>query len=143
MNQSSATRGHWLIAIGAIAIVGAAFLQWWQVGGGPGELPQRSGMGISDGRVLLMFVAAMATLLLVTLPFASERPLAIDHPLTYIALLAAMIIGYLLRLVDLFQHSLLPWPPQHGLGVWLAAIAMALFSRGVFEVYEERRGRLY
>src|ERR1035437_7606666 len=99
MNQSSATRGHWLIAIGAIAVVGAVFLQWWQVGGGPGELPERSGLGISDGRVLLMFIAAAATLLLVTLPFASERPIGIDHPLTYIALLAVMIIGYLLGLV--------------------------------------------
>jgi magnesium-transporting ATPase (P-type) len=143
MNQSSATRGHWLIAIGAIAVVGAVFLQWWQVGGGPGELPERSGLGISDGRVLLMFIAAAATLLLVTLPFASERPIGIDHPLTYVALLAVMIIGYLLRLVDLVQHNLLPWPPQHGLGVWLAAVAMALFARGVFEVYEERNGRLY
>jgi hypothetical protein len=143
VNQSSATRGHWLIAIAAIAIVGAVFLQWWQVGGGPGELPERSGMGISDGRVLLMFLAAVATLLIVTLPFASERPIAIDHPLTYIALLVVMVIGYILRLVDLFQHTLWPWPPQHGLGVWLAAIAMGLFSRGVFEVYEERRNRLY
>ena len=143
MNQSSATRGHWLIAIGAIAVIGAVFLQWWQVGGGPGELPERSGLGISDGRVLLMFVAAVATLLLVTLPFASERPIGIDHPLTYIALLAVTIIGYLLLLVDLVQHNLLPWPPQHGLGAWLAAVAMALFARGVFEVYEERNGRLY
>jgi len=143
MNQSSATRGHWLIAIGAIAVVGAAFLQWWQVGGGPGELPVRSDIGISDGRVLLMFVAAVVTLLLVTLPFASERPIAIDHPLTYLALLAAMVVGYVLRLVDLAQHAVLPWPPQHGLGVWLAAFAMALFARGIFEVYEERTGRLY
>jgi hypothetical protein len=143
MKQSSATRGHWLIAIGAIAVVGAAMLQWWQIGGGPGELPMRAGTGISDGRVLLMFLAAVATLLLVTLPFASERPIAVDHPLIYMALLVVMMIGYLLRLTDLFQHNLLPWPPQHGLGVWLAAVAMAIFARGVFEVFEEGRRRLY
>ena len=143
MNQSSATRGHWLIAIGAIAVVGAAMLQWWQIGGGPGELPERSGIGISDGRVLLMFVAAMASLFLVTLPFASDRSISIDHPLTYTLLLAAMIIGYLLRLMDLFQHALLPWPPTHGLGVWLAVVGMAIYSRGIFEVYEERTSRLY
>jgi magnesium-transporting ATPase (P-type) len=143
MNQSSATRGHWLIAIGSIAVVGAAMLQWWQIGGGPGELPLRTGQGISDGRVLLMFLAAVATLLLVTLPFASERPIAIDHPLVYMALLVVMVIGYLLRLADLIQHELYPWPPQHGLGVWLAIAAMALYARGVFEVFEESRGRLY
>jgi len=105
--------------------VGATFLQWWQIGGGPGELPQRSGVGISDGRVLLIFLAAVASLLLVTLPFASERPIAIDHPLSYLILVVVMLIGYVLRLVDLFGHSLLPWPPQPR----LSKAAAASFAR--------------
>jgi hypothetical protein len=71
-------------------------LQWWQIGGGPGELPLRSGVGISDGRVLLIFIAAVVSLLLVTLPFASERPIPIDHPLAYTILLVVMLIGYVL-----------------------------------------------
>jgi len=123
--------------------VGATFLQWWQIGGGPGELPQRSGVGISDGRVLLIFLAAVASLLLVTLPFASERPIAIDHPLAYLILIVVMLIGYVLRLADLAGHSLLPWPPQRGIGVWLIAAGFVLFARGAFEVFEERRRRLY
>jgi hypothetical protein len=118
-------------------------LQWWQIGGGPGELPQRSGVGISDGRVLLIFLAAVASLLLVTLPFASERPIAIDHPLAYLILIVVMLIGYVLRLADLAGHSLLPWPPQRGIGVWLIAAGFVLFARGAFEVFEERRRRLY
>ena len=143
MHHTSATRGHWLVAIAAVVIVGATFLQWWQIGGGPGELPQRSGVGISDGRVLLIFLAAVASLLLVTLPFASERPIAIDHPLAYLILIVIMLIGYVLRLADLFGHSLLPWPPQRGIGVWLIAAGFVLFARGAFEVFEERRRRLY
>jgi hypothetical protein len=154
MNYTSATRGHWLVAIGAIVIVGSTMLQWWQIGGGPGELPQRSGVGISDGPVFfLMFLVSVASLLLVTLPFASERPIAIDHPVAYLALFATITIGYFWQLISLAQVQLkpwpvvqtqrLPWPPQRGVGLWLAAVGLVLFARGVFEVFEERRRRLY
>ena len=142
MNHTSATRGHWLVAIGAIVIVGATFLQWWQTGGGSGELARISGVGISDGHVFLMFLAGVLSLLLVTLPFASEKPIAIDHPLSYLILFAAIAIGYALRVIDLAQHLIFPWPPQMGIGVWLAAAGMVLFARGVFEIFEEGRRRL-
>lgn len=144
MHHTSATRGHWLVAIGAVVVVGATFLQWWQIGGGPGELAATSDVGISDGRVFIgMFWPCVAALLLVTLPFASEKPVALDHPLTYLGLLAVLLLGYILRLVDLGQRQILPWPPQRGIGLWLAGIGIVLFSRGVFEVFEERRRRLY
>jgi hypothetical protein len=154
MHHTSATRGHWLVAIGAIVIVGASMLQWWQIGGGPGELPKTTGIGISDGRVFLMFLASVASLLLVTLPFASEKPISIDHPLSYLILFGLLGTGYLLRLISLAkiqftpgpsfgQGSLVPWPPQQGVGFWLAAVGLVLFARGVFEVFEERSRRLY
>jgi hypothetical protein len=144
MHHTSATRGHWLVAIGAIVIVGATMLQWWQIGGGVGELAARGDIGIADGRVfLMMFVPSVVSLFLVTLPFASEKPVAIDHPLSYLALFAAIFAGYLWRLIDLAQSLLVPWPPQRGVGFWLAAVGLVLFSRGVFEVFEERSRRLY
>jgi magnesium-transporting ATPase (P-type) len=143
MHYTSATRGHWIVAIGAIVIVGAALLQWWQIGGGPGELPKNSGVGISDGRVFMMFLVSVGSLLLVTLPFASEKPVALDHPISYLALFAVIALGYVLRLVDLAQHQILPWPPQQGVGFWLAAVGLVLYSRGVFEIFEEQRRRLY
>jgi hypothetical protein len=146
MNHTTATRGHWIVALGAIVVVGSTFLQWWQIGGGPLELPQTSGMGISDGRTFLMFLIGVITLLLVTLPFASDGPVSIDHPLTYLGLFLAALATYIWRAVELVTHSpasLLPVPPQRGFGFWLAAIGLAILSRGVFEVYEERRRRLY
>jgi hypothetical protein len=144
MHHTSATRGHWLVAIGAVVIVGATMLQWWQIGGGVGELPANGGSGISDGRVfMMMFVPAVASLFLVTLPFASEKPIAIDHPLVYLALFVAIFGGYLWRLISLAQGLLLPWPPQRGVGFWLAAVGLVVLARGVFEVFEERSRRLY
>ncbi len=143
MSLSSSTRGHWIVAIGAVVIVGAAMLQWWQIGGGLNELPERSGTGIADGRVFAMFVAAVVTLLLATLPFASERPIAIDHPLAYLAIFAILLGAYVWRVVIMAQGSLVPWPPQRGFGFWLAAVGLVMFSRGVFEMFEERGRRLY
>ncbi len=143
MHHTQPSRGRWILAIGAIVMAGSSILQWWQIGGGTGELAQLSGQGISDGRVFLMFLAAIAALLLVTLPFASERPLGIDHPLVYLALFSIALAGYLLRVISMAQASLVPFPPQRGLGFWLAAIGLVLFARGVFEMHEERQRRLY
>ncbi len=147
MHHTSATRGHWLIAIGAIVIVGSTFLQWWQIGGGVGELGARTGTGMDrvfEGRVfLMMFLPGVASLFLVTLPFASEKPIGIDHPLSYLGLFAVITTGYVWTMVTMVQRTLVPWPPQRGLGFWFAAVGLVFFVRGVFEVFEERRRRMY
>ena len=144
MQHTTATRGHWLIAIGAIVIVGSCFLQWWQIGGGVNELPAQTGIGVSEGRVFLMvFLPAVASVMLLTLPFASEKPVAIDHPLSYLGLFALILAGYAWNLVSQVQRQLVPWPPQYGFGFWLAAVGMVFFARGVWEVFDESRQRLY
>jgi peptidoglycan/LPS O-acetylase OafA/YrhL len=143
MHYATAMRGRWIVAIGAIVIVGSSLLPWWQIGGGVGELSTQSGVGISDGRTFLMFLVAVACLLLVTVPFASEKPIPIDHPVVYLGLLALAIFAYVWRVILLAQLLLVPWPPQRGVGFWLAAVGLILLARGVFEVFEERRQRLY
>jgi hypothetical protein len=142
MYHTSASRGRWIVTIGAILVVGSCFLQWWQTGGETGLPPLgANGFSSTTGGVFPMFLAAVATLLLITLPFASEKPIAIDHPLSYLLLLAIIAAGYLLSAAILIQKGLVPW--QVGPGFWLAAIGMLIMARGVFEFYEERRRRLY
>ena len=143
MHYATATRGRWVVAIGAIVIVGSSLLPWWQIGGGVGELSTQRGVGISDGRTFMMFLVGVICLLLVTLPFASEKPIPIDHPVVYLALLALAILAYVWRVVLLAQLLLVPWPPTRGWGFWLAAVGLVMLARGVFEVFEERRRRLY
>ena len=48
---------------------------------------------------------AVASLLLVTLPFASEKPVAIDHPLSYLGLFAVLLAGYVWNLVSQAQQA--------------------------------------
>ncbi len=139
MDRSATSRGRWLVAIGAIIIVGALFLQWWQIGGGVGELTRRSDIGISDWHVYPMFLAAIASLLLITLPYASERPVAIDHPLAYLGLLIVVLVSYAMDVVSLAQAQKIPIPPLLGPGFWIAAVGIGALARGVFEVFEDRR----
>ena len=145
MHHFSAGRGRWILAIGAVLVVGSCFLQWWQIGGDAGQLTRQAATGFSSttGTVFPMFLAAIATLLLLTLPFASDKPVAIDHPLSYLALLGAGVVCYVLSAVALAQQGLVPFPPQLGLGFWVAAIGLLVMARGVFEFYEEYRRRLY
>lgn len=146
MHSFSPSRGRWILAIGAVVMAGSCFLQWWQIGGnGPDELSRVSANGFNQmtGSVYLMFLASLASLFLVTLPFASEKPIAIDHPLSYLVLLAIALAGYLWAAVSLVRQSLLPFPPQNGLGFWVAIVGLVLFARGIFEMHEERQSRLY
>jgi hypothetical protein len=139
MNSSTAGGGRVVVAAGAIILIAACFLQWWQMGGGPG-LPELKDIGISDGRVLLIFLAATASLFLLTLPLASESPVAIDHPLSFVVLLFVAAAGFVLRLVSFVQRpEAFPIPPLRGPGFWIAAVGLLVFARGVFEVAESRR----
>jgi hypothetical protein len=133
------TRGRGIVSIGAIVVVASSLLQWWQIGGGPGELPVWTDKGISDGRVFLMFLAAAACLLLVTLRLVSESPVPVDRPPAYLLLFAVALAGYGLRVADLAARQLVPWPPARGAGFWLAAAGLAVLSVGVLELFRERR----
>ena len=145
MHHTSASRGRWILTLGAVLIVGSCFLQWWQIGGGAGQLDRASAVGFSSttGAVYPMFLAAVASLLLITLPFASEKPVAIDHPLVYLVLFGVELTCYIFTVVIMAQQSLIPIPPQLGFGFWLAAFGILVVARGVFEFFEEHRRRLY
>ncbi len=146
MNRSPVQGGRWVVTVGAIVIIASTLMQWWQIGGGPGELPAQSDVGISDGRGFVLFLAAVATLLLVSLPYAAEAPIAIDRPMSYVLLLGVAFVAYCLRIVEMLQDGLLlytgqtpPIQPLRGPGFWVAAVGLLIFARGVFELWEARR----
>ncbi len=138
---SPAARGRWLVSIGSIVLVGSSLLQWWQIGGGAGELPARSDVGISDGRVFLMFLAAVACLLLLTLPLAARKPIPIDHHAAYLGLFGIAVCGYVLRVADLVGQRLVPLPPPRGIGFWVATVGLVLAAAGVVELFRNRPRR--
>ena len=149
MNRSPIQRGRWVVTVGALVIIAASFLQWWQLGGGKDELPARSDIGLGsqlDGFGFLFFLVAVATLLLITLPYAAEGPVAIDRPVSFVALLGVAFVAYALRTITMLQEGLLlytgqtpPIQPLRGPGYWIGALGLVIFARGVFELWEARR----
>jgi hypothetical protein len=152
LNRNPVQGGRWVVTIGAVVIIASCLLQWWQLGGGPGELPAKAGDafartgGWADGFGFLLFLAAVATLLLVALPYAAEAPIAIDRPISYLLLLGVAVVAYVLRTISMLQQHLLlyigqtpPIQPLRGPGFWAAAIGLLFFARGVFELWEARR----
>ena len=145
MLRNPVQRGRWVITVGAIIVIVACVLPWWRLGGGPGELAARSDIGISDGQGFLLFLAAVATLFLITLPYAAESPIAIDRPVSYVVLLGLAFVAYGLRVVSMLDSGLLlyigqtpPIQPLRGPGFWLAAFGLIVYARGVFELWEAR-----
>jgi integral membrane sensor domain MASE1 len=142
MHSNPSNRGRWLVAAAAVILIVACLMQWWQIGGEAGHLSQRNDVGLSDGRGFLIFLLSITTLLLLTLPYATDRPVAIDHPVVYLVLLLVMFGAFIWRTVGLILEqdvNLLPFPPQRGPGYWLAALGLAVFARGVFELFDQRR----
>ena len=75
MHRRPVGRTRLLAAIGGLVVLGGCFLPWWTRGGGADELTTLTGTAFA-GMGIVVFAAAIATLALVTLPYATERPVA-------------------------------------------------------------------
>jgi hypothetical protein len=138
MHRRPLGRGRRLAAFAALIILVGCFLPWWQFGGGEG-LPLRSGNAF-EGAGILVFFSSLATIALVTLPYASERPVAIDRGISYVAVAIIGWIGLVLRAFDLFQIGALSLPTTAP-GIWIAGIGLAVLSRAAYDITRERRDR--
>ena len=132
MHRRPLGRGRWLAALAALIIVVGCLLPWWQVGGGDG-LPVTSENGFV-GSGILVFFTALATIALFTLPYATERPVAIDGALSYVALAAVGWIGLIIRAVQLAMVNVDAIFPQRAPGLWLAALGLILLGRAAYDI---------
>ena len=129
-------RGRTLIAIGAILAISAMPLAWLRVGGVVLAAETASGF---EGAGVLMFLAAVAMLALIVLPYTTRSgTFLLDRPVTYLALLSAGLAGLVseaIRLAGTEGSSLVPLDAP---GLWLAIGAMAVVTWGVLELFAER-----
>jgi hypothetical protein len=138
MHRRPLGRGRRLAIVAALIILVACFLPWWHVEC-PGCLPATTGNAF-EGAGILVFFSGLATIALVTLPYASERPVAIDRGLSYVAIALVGWIGLGLRAFDLFGASALGLP-NVAPGLWLAALGLIVLSRAAYEISREPRER--
>jgi len=144
MHRRTLPRTRLLAAAGAVVSIVGCVLPWWTVGGGDG-LPVTSGNAFASYGILV-FVAAIATLALVTLPYASERPVAADRWPAYAIFAGLGAVGLLARILDLFlSRAFLFSSPADAFtrvpGLWISAIGLVMLGRAIFEMLREPRLR--
>jgi hypothetical protein len=140
MHRRPLGRGRRLAAVSAIVLLVGSLLPWWTVGGADG-LPPMSGNAF-EASGILVFMAALATLALVTLPFASERPMAVDRWPAYLIVLALGLLGYVLRVVGLIvEGPIASLRPDRAPGLYVVAIGLAGLARAAFEINQEPEPR--
>ena len=144
MHRRPVGRTRLLAAIGALVALAGCFLPWWTVGGEAG-LPEFSGNAF-DSLGILVFGAAIATLALVTLPYASERPVAADRWTSYAIFATIGWAGFAYRVIDLATHSSFQFREPIDVitripGLWLAGIGLFILARATYEMLQEPRLR--
>ena len=140
MHRRPLGRPRVLVTIAAALMLLASVLPWWTVGGDDG-LPILSGNGL-DGSGMLVFLAAVASLALLTLPYAAERPVAADRWPTYGLFTGTAWVGLALRVAGLAASGAFAFREPTEIvsrmpGLWLAVLGLLLLSRGVYEIAGE------
>jgi hypothetical protein len=139
LHRRSLGRGRWVATVAAILIVVGCALPWFRAGGAEG-IPALEGNGFF-GPGILAFLAALATLALVTLPYAmGDRPVAVDRWWVYAALAGIAALGLLLRAVGIALDSggFGTMLPDRAPGVWLAAAGVVGLAFATAELYGAR-----
>jgi hypothetical protein len=132
-------RGRWVAAVSAILIVVGCALPWFRAGGAEG-IPALVGNGFY-GPGILAFLAALATLALVALPYAvGDRPVAVDRWWVYAAIAAIGALGVALRAVSIAIDSggFGTMLPDRAPGIWLAGLGAVGLAFATAELYGAR-----
>lgn len=140
MHRRPVRRTRLLAGLGALVVVVGCFLPWW-TRKAPEGLPALSGTAF-EGMGIVVFAIAIATLALVTLPYASERPIRADRWTSYAFLAAAgwLALGY--RVIDLASLRAFSFTEPADVvlaipGLWLVVIGLAMLSRATYEMLQE------
>ena len=132
MHRFPLGRGRRFAAIAAVVILVGCVLPWYTVGGSGGLPPTQGNAFEATG--IVVFLAALATIGLVALPYAmGDRPLGGDRWPLYLLVFAVGAGAFLLRVVDLFGRGAVGLPDRAP-GLWLVALGFVLLARATFEI---------
>jgi hypothetical protein len=133
MHRRPVGRGRLLAAGSAIVILVGSLLPWYTFVGDLG----RNAFRPFDGSGILTFVAALATIALVALPYAAgDRPVSIDRWLAYLLLAVIAWVGLAFWPWD-FLEVPAGFLPDRAPGLWLAVVGTIGLSRAAFDISRE------
>lgn len=140
MHRRPVGRARLLAALGAVVILAGSLLRWRSVGGENG-LPETSWYAF-DGFGIVVFVVGLATIALVTLPYATDRPVGADRWPAYAILAGLGWIGFVIAIVDLavLRAFTFAEPSEvftRGPGLWVTGIGLLALARAAYDIYRE------
>jgi hypothetical protein len=135
MHRRPLGNGRRLAFLAAVVVLLGSVLPWYTVGGDGGLTPivYRA----FDGSGIVTFLAALATIALVALPYAAgDRPVAVDRGVVFGLLAAAAIAGVVLWVPGVLEvpEGLLP---DRAYGLWIAAVGVIMLGRAAYEIVLE------
>lgn len=139
MHRRSMGPARRLAFVAAVLLVVGSVLPWYQVGG-DGGLPVIVYRAF-DGSGILCFLAGLATLALLALPYAmGDRPSPVDRGIFFAILAVVAILGIVLWIPNVMAN-LAGLIPTQSYGFWITLVGAILLARAAFEIYlsPERR----
>ena len=138
MHRRPMGRARRVAGLAAVLLILACFLPWFGTATDAG-LPPISGNAFSGSGVLVFFVG-LAVIALLALPYATgDTPLSLDRPLSFLILTVIGWLALALRAVDLAVANVEVLFPTRAFGLYLAAVALVILSRAVYDMRSERR----
>jgi hypothetical protein len=140
MHRRPLGQGRTMAALAGVIILVGCVLPWWQLGGG-GGLPLVSGNAF-EGSGIIVFGVGIATLALVALPYASERPTGIDRWLSFAILAVVGWAALAWRVVDLLMAGAFSFDQPTEIftdlpGLWVTGLGLVILSRAAYQMTRE------
>ena len=140
MHRRPLGQGRTMAALAGVIILVGCVLPWWQLGGGEG-LPLVSGNAF-EGSGIIVFGVGIATLALVALPYASERPTGIDRWLSFAILAVVGWAALAWRVVDLLMTGAFSFDQPTEIftdlpGLWVTGLGLVILSRAAYQMTRE------
>lgn len=132
-------RGRVLAGFGALVLLVASVLPWFTAGAVEAGIPPISGNAF-DGASIAVFVVAVATLALMTLPYAAgDRPVGVDRWWAYAGLASVGWLGLALRAGGILAQAggIGTIVPDRAPGLWLAVVGLAILTRAAYDIARE------
>jgi hypothetical protein len=136
MHRRPLGRGRALVIVASAIMLIACLLPWFGTGGGS-DLPARE-LRAFDGSGILVFLAALLTLALVSLPYALvDRPVGLDAWPAFSILLAVAVAGLVIWPIDLVGVYAAGLIPDRAPGYALAILGTLIYARAVYDIHQE------
>lgn len=135
MHRRPLGRARLLALVAAAVLIVACLLPWYRAGEGLGLPPIE--LRAFDGAGIVVFLVGLATIALVVLPYAADRPVALDRPVSYLVLFLAGAGGAILWPLDLLTTYPAGLLPERAPGYWLVWLGLAIYARAVYECFGE------